>query len=144
MDRSPVTAAARESETQFRSFFESMDQGCILTDVILDEHGVPVDLLYVEANSAAVRMTGMEGSRRVAAVNQDVTLRKQADAALRANADQLRRGLATIQEDERRRIARDIHDHLGQEVTALRLNLEALRLRIDAYPALAEQVVQVR
>jgi len=121
-----------------------MDQGCILTDVILDEHGVPVDLLYVEANSAAVRMTGMEGSRRVAAVNQDVTLRKQADAALRANADQLRRGLATIQEDERRRIARDIHDHLGQEVTALRLNLEALRLRIDAYPALAEQVVQVR
>lgn len=189
-------AATRESEEQFRSFFESMDQGCILADIILDELGVPVDLLYVEANSAAVRMTGMElvgrrtrelspdfeghwfetfgrvaatgvgerhelaagplgvwydvyvfkvGAptiRRVAAVYQDITLRKQAAAALRASADQLRRGLVTIQENERRRIARDIHDHLGQQMTALRLNLEALRLRIGAYPALAEQVVR--
>ena len=186
------------SEEQFRSFFESMDQGYILTDVILDEHGVPVDLLYIEANSAAVRMTGTElvgrrtrelspefeghwfetfgrvaatgvgerhelaaeplgvwydvyvfkvgapETRRVAAVYQDVTRRKQADAALRASEDQLRRGLVTIQEDERRRIARDIHDQLGQQMTALRLNLEGLRLRIGAYPALSEQVGRAR
>lgn len=63
---------------------------------------------------------------------------------LRASADELRRGLVTIQDDERRRIARDIHDQLGQQMTALRLNLEALRLRIGAYPALAEQVVRAR
>lgn len=34
--------------------------------------------------------------------------------------------LLTVQEDERRRIARDIHDHLGQLFTGLRLKLELL------------------
>jgi signal transduction histidine kinase len=35
--------------------------------------------------------------------------------------------LVTTQEDERRRIARDIHDHLGQQLTVLRLKLEEVR-----------------
>jgi signal transduction histidine kinase len=39
------------------------------------------------------------------------------------------RRLVSVQEDERRRIARDLHDHLGQQLTALRLNLEAFRLQ---------------
>jgi signal transduction histidine kinase len=33
---------------------------------------------------------------------------------------------ADIQQDERRRIARDVHDHLGQQMTALRIQLELL------------------
>jgi PAS domain S-box-containing protein len=35
--------------------------------------------------------------------------------------------LIGAQEDERKRIARDLHDHLGQGLTALRLKLEAVR-----------------
>jgi two-component system CheB/CheR fusion protein len=35
--------------------------------------------------------------------------------------------LVTIQEDERRRVARDLHDHLGQQITALRLTLESIK-----------------
>lgn len=34
--------------------------------------------------------------------------------------------LITVLEDERRRIAHDLHDHLGQQLTALRLHLNAL------------------
>src|SRR5262245_13185947 len=34
------------------------------------------------------------------------------------------RQLVTAQEDERARIARNIHDHVGQQLTALRLSLE--------------------
>ena len=37
----------------------------------------------------------------------------------------------TVQEDERRRIARDLHDHFGQQMTALRLNLAAIRDRAE-------------
>jgi PAS domain S-box-containing protein len=43
--------------------------------------------------------------------------------------DQVRKLLSrliTVQEDERRRIARDLHDDLGQKMTALHLKLEAL------------------
>jgi signal transduction histidine kinase len=39
----------------------------------------------------------------------------------------LMRRLLTVQEDERGRIARDIHDQLGQRLTALRLKIASLR-----------------
>jgi PAS domain S-box-containing protein len=35
--------------------------------------------------------------------------------------------LVTVQEDERQRIARDLHDQLGQQMTALRLKLDVLK-----------------
>jgi signal transduction histidine kinase len=35
--------------------------------------------------------------------------------------------LVNVQEDERRRMARNLHDHLGQQLTALRLNIGSLR-----------------
>jgi signal transduction histidine kinase len=35
--------------------------------------------------------------------------------------------LVGVQEDERRRIARNLHDHLGQQLTALRLNIGSLK-----------------
>jgi two-component system, chemotaxis family, CheB/CheR fusion protein len=39
---------------------------------------------------------------------------------------ELLRRLVTIQENERRRIARELHDQLGQQMTALRLKLESV------------------
>ena len=52
---------------------------------------------------------------------------------------ELLRQLVTTQEDERRRIARDIHDQLGQEMTALRLKLQTLR-QDCAYEDLCRQI----
>ena len=40
--------------------------------------------------------------------------------------------LVSAQEDERRRIARDVHDQLGQQMTAVRINLEGLLQRTDS------------
>jgi two-component system CheB/CheR fusion protein len=45
------------------------------------------------------------------------------DAAKRSVTSLLHR-LVSAQEDERRRIARELHDHFGQQLTALRLTLE--------------------
>ena len=42
--------------------------------------------------------------------------------------------LVTTQEDERRRIARDLHDELGQQLTALRLKLKSAREMCDDAP----------
>jgi len=53
---------------------------------------------------------------------------------------QLLTRLAFAQEDERRRIARELHDQLGQQLTALRLTLETLTTHSVAQPELHNQV----
>jgi PAS domain S-box-containing protein len=60
----------------------------------------------------------------------DVTERTRAEEALRTSREELRRLSAQfnhMQEEERRRIAREVHDELGQRLTALRLEVGLLR-----------------
>src|SRR4029453_7810938 len=52
----------------------------------------------------------------------DVTEQKTAKAALRA----LTRRLVQAEETERRRIARELHDRVGQNLSALNINLDIL------------------
>lgn len=53
----------------------------------------------------------------------EVAERKQAEA----NRQQLLRRLVSAQEDERRRLARELHDQMGQSLTALLLNLQGMK-----------------
>jgi signal transduction histidine kinase len=53
---------------------------------------------------------------------------------------QLLTRLALAQEDERRRIARELHDQLGQQLTALRITLELLKSRIGEGTELRVQI----
>lgn len=50
---------------------------------------------------------------------------------------QLARAVWRVEEDERRRLARELHDNLGQELTALRLRLERLPAGEDRDAAVA-------
>jgi PAS domain S-box-containing protein len=66
---------------------------------------------------------------------RDVTQREQAQERLQASADQLRAlaaRLDAVREEERRLMAREIHDQLGQALTALKLDLASLRVRLPA------------
>jgi signal transduction histidine kinase len=65
------------------------------------------------------------------------------DSARQPSIDRLQslfRRLVSVQEDERRRIARDLHDHLGQQLTALRMNLEVFRLQCELDDAKLQQL----
>ncbi|WP_414661463.1 PAS domain S-box protein [Horticoccus sp. 23ND18S-11] len=69
-------------------------------------------------------------------VTRDITERKRAEDILRASREQLRafaQRLQVIREEERTRIAREIHDVLAQELTRLKLDLAWLGRRI-AHP----------
>ena len=69
----------------------------------------------VNARTAELRKLAMD-------LQAEVEIRKSAEARLR----QLMTRLVNIQEEERRRIGRNIHDHLGQQLTGLRINLATL------------------
>ena len=68
----------------------------------------------------AERTQELEGANQ--ALARELRDRNAAEARIRA----LLSRLVLIQEDERRRIARDVHDHLGQLMTGLKLRLEVL------------------
>ena len=59
-ERARVEQALRDSEEKYRSLFNLMDEGFVLCDVIFDDVDHPVDIRYVDANPAAVRMMGAE------------------------------------------------------------------------------------
>lgn len=77
-------------------------------------------------------------------LQQEVAERERAEAALHQSREQLRKladHLVTVKEDERKRIAREIHDELGQNLLALRLDIAALRARAGArHPRLGRRV----
>ena len=71
---------------------------------------------------------------------QDITARKHAEAALRRDQEQLQSlagRLITVQEEERKRIARELHDDINQRLALLAVNLGDLR---DHVPASATEL----
>ncbi len=71
----------------------------------------------------------------------DITDRKRAEEGVRRSREQLRnfsRRLQSLLEEERTRISREIHDELGQSLTALKLDLSLIRRKILS-EGLAEQ-----
>jgi two-component system, chemotaxis family, CheB/CheR fusion protein len=57
---------------------------------------------------------------------------------------ELLRRIVTVQEDERSRLARDLHDHLGQQLTSLRLKLDAARGKGDDHSEISQLIEQAQ
>jgi PAS domain S-box-containing protein len=53
-------AAAQQSERKYRTLFESIDEGFCVIQMMFDDEGRPVDYLFLEANPAFVKQTGLE------------------------------------------------------------------------------------
>jgi len=68
-------------------------------------------------------------------INRDITPRKEAEEALR----NLSARLLQLQDEERRRIARELHDSTGQSLAALVIHLSAVSAKVaDVDPAAAD------
>lgn len=67
-----------------------------------------------------------ETGRSFCAFIRNITERKQAESNLKESSEQLRelsRHLQKVREEERLRIAREIHDELGQQLTGLKMDI---------------------
>ena len=115
-------------------------------DAVGRVHDVDFSLKPVRDERGAVVLLIPEG--------RDVTERKHAEQALEESREQLRRladGLLMAREDERTAIAREIHDVLGQTLTALKMDTAwigshlidrtAVRLKLDEMADLIDDSV---
>lgn len=86
---------------------------------------------HFQATAANLEARVKERTRDLAVANESLEreLRDREQTELRAR--QLLTRLVTVQEEERRRIARDVHDNLGQQMVALRLKLDILQMHTD-------------
>ena len=85
-----------------------------------------------ESSGLGSRTSELAGANR--SLQIEVRVRRAAENEIKA----LFTRLVSAQEDERRRIARDVHDQLGQQMTAVRINLEGLLQRTDVDTPYAE------
>jgi signal transduction histidine kinase len=77
------------------------------------------------------------GSSGLCAIVTDLTAHQLHDDAVRRD---LQRRLAMSQEDERRRIARDLHDEFGQQLSAFALRLAQLKRDVGRRSGLAKRL----
>ncbi len=73
---------------------------------------------------------------RVAGIAEDITERRHAGDALRQLAEELQalsRRVVELQEAERRELARELHDRVGQSLTALNINLGILKGLVSSH-----------
>jgi signal transduction histidine kinase len=78
--------------------------------------------------------TDIDGSPLVLKLGVDITKRRQAEEALQRSEAELRRmssRLLEVQENERKRIAGELHDSIGQSLTAIKFGLENALSRIS-------------
>ena len=84
---------------------------------------------------ASISKAGADGGHLYTVILRDITLRKAAQDALQQSQAELRELSAQVlqaREDEKTRIARELHDELGQQLTALKMDLAWARERVPA------------
>ncbi|MBV8520025.1 MAG: hypothetical protein JO197_21715 [Acidobacteria bacterium] len=120
----------------------------VMTLVLARKIGRPI---YALAGAAAAadegayeRVRTSEGPREIVrlthAFNQMMDRREEADERMRSGERKLKalsERLLTVQEEERGRIARELHDDLGQSLTALKMDIVGLLQSTPQPPAQA-------
>ena len=117
----------------FRQQAAAMNEALLVSSVRQHELAEAAESLNARLREAHDRLEGRVAERtaELAAANASLTAEIGTREAAEADRRDLLRRLATAQEDERRRIARELHDQMGQHLTALGLGLKVVK---DATP----------
>src|ERR1700730_5413867 len=127
---------APEDRDRFRAFNEKVCGGKKAT-LEFDIVGLQGTRRHMETHGAPLRTP--DGTLVQLAVTRDITGRKEAEEA-RKQAE-LSARLLQVQDDERRRIARELHDGVGQLLVAIGMNIsQVLEEKAKLSPATAQGV----
>jgi PAS domain S-box-containing protein len=146
--RSTVTLVPAERADEEQGIVARLKQGRRVDPfetvrVRKDGNRIDVSLTISPILDAAGRIVG------ASKIARDITEQKRAEEALRASREQLRAlasHLESVREEERKLIAREIHDELGQSLTGFKMDLAWIRNRLQspdadlARPALLEKI----
>ncbi len=125
-----------------------MGAATVLTGLRADGAEFPIE-------ASISRVNGAQG-KLFTVILRDVTERIRADAALRRSQEELRElasAASNAREQERSRVARELHDDLAQSLTALKMDLTRcsadlrdgetqLRPRLEAMQAMVDETVK--
>lgn len=115
---------------------EALDRSARTDEVQVLEYSLP---LGNEEHHYEARLIGMEGDKTLTIV-RDVTDRQRAALALKESQEKLNQShtqvrsllgrLIDVQESERRRISRELHDDLSQKIATLSVGISRLKRRL--------------
>jgi hypothetical protein len=86
------------------------------------------------AEASISKLVQPDGQNIYTVILRDVTERKRKEDELRASREELRRlarHIESVRDEESKRIAREVHDELGQSLTVLKMRLSALAREVD-------------
>jgi PAS domain S-box-containing protein len=139
--------------TRFRGAHRDHIEGFGRTGVTSRRMGDVTTLWALRAGSdeefpieASISQAAEGGKRFYTVILRDITLRKQAEDSLKESQRELRELSARVleaREEEKAHIARELHDELGQLLTALKMDLGWVRERLPADSELAPRVAEM-
>ena len=137
---SPSAIVSQKNISEFNlNMNRLMKEGHVIYDLV--HRAKDKKLIPVEINS---HLFNYNGKQTVLSIARDITERKQAEEKLKRTSRLLRElatHLQSIREEERTMIAQEIHDELGQVLTALKIQVSLLANKLNQDQELLKQKI---